>query len=61
MGQSPGPVSPRVLQLVQCLRPYGNPKHSREGGGAVPGGHCGRRSVKTRLLAAASVAQFVSP
>lgn len=50
MGKSPGHMSPRVVQLVQCLHPYGNLSHSEEGTGAVPGGYCGQCSVKKRLF-----------
>lgn len=60
MGQSPGHMLPRVVQLVQCLRPYGSLSHSQKGVGAVPGGYRGQCSVKRRLpLTAASVARFV--
>lgn len=59
MGQSPGHVLPRVIQLVQCLRPYGNLSHSQNGVGAVPGGYCGQCSVKGRIpLVAASGSLF---
>lgn len=49
MGQSPGHMLPRVVQLVQCLHPYGSLSHSQKGFGAVPGGYSGQCSVKRRL------------
>lgn len=56
MGQSPGHMSPRVVQLVQCLHPYGNLSHSQKGIRAVPGGDRGQCSVKSQaLFMAASV------
>lgn len=59
MGQSPGHVLPRVIQLVQCLCPYGNLSHSQNSVRVVPGGYCGQCSVKGRLpLMAASGSLF---
>lgn len=53
-------MSPGVVQLVQCLHPYGSGSHSRKGTGAEPGGYRGQCSVKARLpFTAASVVQFV--
>lgn len=49
MGQSPGHMSPRGVQLVRCLRPSGELSHSQGGSRAEPGGGCGQCSVESML------------
>lgn len=48
MGQSPGHMSPRVVQPVQCLHPYGSLSRSQRGIRAAPGGDRGQCSVKSQ-------------
>lgn len=50
IGQSPRLLSPGVVQLVQCLRPYGNLSHSQKRHCSCACGCCGQCSVKRKIV-----------